>query len=132
LPATELNMLFLATISVLIVFGAIAIIIRPKLAARQWERRTLHLSPTELAAEARQCAVASGIKKHFPDASLFNNQQSWDKASLRTALGELYGRLDAEDRRNAASGPGSWVFYYYDFGIASVREALDKIPDQKV
>lgn len=110
----------------------IAIFIRPKLAARSYALRLLRLSPTDLVVEARQAAVSAGIQKQFPDASLFNNRQVWDKASLRTALSELYERLDSEDRRNAAHGPGSWVFYYYDFGIDSVREALEKMPDEKV
>ena len=48
--------------------------------------------------------------------------------ALAKALDELYAELSAEDQRNGEVGPGSFVYSFYDFGLASIREALDEVP----
>ena len=79
----------------------------------------------DLALEALRSADAAGIRKHFPQAPLFNDQPSWTAESLAKALDDLYASMAAEDRRTTEVGPGSWVYFWYDFGLASIREILD-------
>ena len=121
-----------------VVFGALVvgvlalvwIFVQPKLALRRHRKLLRLMSVTELAGEALRGADAAGIRSQFPAASLFDRQRSWNRVSLAKALDELYVSLDAEDRTNAAAGPGSWVYYWYDFGLAEVREVLDEAPSR--
>jgi hypothetical protein len=39
--------------------------------------------------------------------------------------------MAAADRRTAEVGPGSWVYFWYDFGLASIREMLDGRRDRQ-
>jgi hypothetical protein len=85
------------------------------------------LSVSQLATEARRCAEIAGLKRDFGDVSLFTRQGEWDRTTLSRALDELHERLAEEDRRNGgAVGPGSWVHYYYDFGLAELHELVSK------
>lgn len=103
----------------------LASILWPKLAFRRHRNRLLSLPIADLALEPIRSADAAGIRKHFPKASLFNGQRSWTAKSLAKALDELYATMAAEDRRTAEVGPGSWVYFWYDFGLASIRQILD-------
>ena len=111
------------------VFVAILIVaswLPPRLALRRHRARLRAISPRELAEEARRSADAAGIRKHFPEARLFDESQTWTSPTLAKALDELYAELSAEDQRNGEVGPGSFVYSFYDFGLASIREALEE------
>ena len=98
----------------------------PRLALRRHRGRLRALSPHELAEEARRSADVAGIRKHFPRALLFDESQTWTAKALARALDELYADLSAADQRNGEVGPGSFVYSFYDFGLASIREALQE------
>jgi hypothetical protein len=102
----------------------VGIAIQPKIALRRWQTRLRAMSIGELAAEAVSSADAAGIRSRFSSASLFAPNTGWDRDSLSRALDELYEGLANEDRRSGAAGPGSWVYHYYDFGLAGVHEIL--------
>jgi hypothetical protein len=115
-----------ATIVALAVFLGVGTFMAPRLALQRHRARLRSLPAAELALEACRCADAAGIRRHFPEARLFSDHAPWTHESLARALDELHARLAAEDRRSAEAGPGSWVYYWYDFGLASVRELLDE------
>jgi hypothetical protein len=79
----------------------------------------------ELALEARRRAEAAGIAGQFATSRLFVDNPSWTWESLASALDELYAGMAAQDQRNTESGPGSWVYYWHDFGLASIRETVE-------
>lgn len=97
----------------------------PRRAARRHHARLRTLSATELAREARRAADAAGIRKQFPRAALFDETLPCTSESLAEALDQLYADLSAADQRNHETGPGSSVYSFYDFGLASIREVLD-------
>jgi hypothetical protein len=104
--------------------GAVAIFIRPKIQLKRERKRLQDLSMSALGAEALDKARAAGISDHFPNAALLAHDGSWDRISLLAALDELCKQLEAEDGRTGQVGPGSWVFVYYDFGLALIHEVL--------
>lgn len=104
--------------------GAVAIFIRPKIQLKRERKRLYDLSMSALAAEALDKARAAGISDHFANTALLAHHGSWDRPSLLAALDGLYKQLDAEDGRTGQVGPGSWVFHYYDFGLALIHEVL--------
>lgn len=115
-----------ATIVAFAVFLGVGTFVAPKLALQRYRARLRGMPAAELALEACRGAAAAGIRKNFPEARLFSDQPSWNWESLAEALDDLYASLAAEDRRSANAGPGSWVYYWSDFGLASVREILDE------
>ena len=98
----------------------------PRLALRRHQRRLQAMQVADLASEALRCAEAAGIRKRFPEATIFDHQPAWTEAALAKALDELYASLAAEDQRLGERGTGSWVYFWYDFGLASLRELLEK------
>jgi hypothetical protein len=101
----------------------------PKLALRRHRNRLRAMPIADLALEAVRSADAAGIRKHFPQAPLFSDRHAWTAESLANALDDLYASMAAADRRTAEVGPGSWVYFWYDFGLASIREILDRRRD---
>lgn len=99
--------------------------LRPKLALHRHQARLRAMSVTDLALEARRCADSAGYLKQFPDARLFAQSEAWTSASLAEALDELYASASSADRLANEAGPGSFVYSWYDFGLASIREALE-------
>jgi hypothetical protein len=122
----------LVLLGVGIAIAALAILgitLQSKLAIRRQRDQLRAMSVSQLATEARRCAEMAGLRPKFGDASLFTRHDEWDRASLARALDELYGRLAEEDHRSGgAVGPGTWVHYYYDFGLAELHELVSKAP----
>lgn len=102
-----------------------AIPLHARLASRRDRARLRSMSITDLVLEARRCADTAGIRTRLPDARLFDDQSAWTRASLAEALDELHAVLAAEDRRSAQVGQESWEYLWHDFGLSSIREALD-------
>jgi hypothetical protein len=128
-PHCGTESVFLIIVGTIVAFGAFLIVVTslaPKLASRRYGARLRSMSTADLAVEACRCADAAGIRKHFSDARLFSNEASWTWESLAKALDDLYASLAAEDQRKSEAGPGSWVYYWYDFGLASIREILNE------
>lgn len=118
-------MLLVGAISAYAIFLVIGITLVPKLALRRHRNRLRSMQAADLHREALRSADAAGIRKHFPGAAIFTDQPFWTELSLAEALDDLYATLAAEDRRTAERGPGSWVYLWYDFGLASIREVLE-------
>lgn len=110
----------IAAIAILLILGTFLL---PKLASRRHRNRLRLMQVADLALEALRSADAAGIRKRFPEAAIFRDQP-WTDESLAKALDDLYASMAAEDRRTTERGPGSWVYYWYDFGLASIREAI--------
>ena len=118
-------MLLVGAIAAFAIFLVIGTTLAPKLASRRHRTRLRSMQAADLHREALRSADAAGIRKRFPDAAIFDDQLSWTDLSLGKALDDLYATMAAEDRRTAERGPGSWVYFWYDFGLASIREVLD-------
>ena len=118
-------MLLVGAIAALAIFLVVGTILAPKLALRRHQNRLRSMKVADLHREALRSADAAGIRRRFPEAAIFNDQPSWTDVSLAKALDELYATMEAEDRRTTERGPGSWVYFWYDFGLASIREVLD-------
>jgi hypothetical protein len=123
-PAEPMLMILVGAIIGYAIFLVAGTVLTPKLALRRHRNRLRSLPIADLALEAIRSADAAGIRKHFPQASIFNDQR-WTAKSLAKALDDLYASMATEDRRTAEVGPGSWVYFWYDFGLASIREILD-------
>jgi hypothetical protein len=121
-------MLLLGAVTALAIFLVVGATLAPKLALRRHRNRLRSMQVVDLYREVLRSADAAGIRKHFPEAAIFNDQQSWTDLSLANALDDLYATMAVEDRRTAERGPGSWVYFWYDFGLASIREVLDNRP----
>jgi hypothetical protein len=102
---------------------------RPRLERRRFDRKLRAMTPDELATEARTYAHHAGYNTVFADAQLFRQPRDWSTAALARALDELYSKAAAQDQRDGhLAGPGSQVYFFYDCGLASIREALDDRP----
>src|SRR4051812_27276180 len=97
-----------AALAILLVLGTT---LAPKLALRRHRNRLGSMQVVGLRHEALRSADAAGIRKHFPEATIFNDQQSWTDLSLAKALDDLYALMAADDGRTAERGPGSWVYF---------------------
>ena len=118
-------MLLLGALAALAIFLSVGATLAPTLRLRRHRNRLRSMQVANLHREALRSADAAGIRRRFPDAAIFNDQPSWTDVSLAKALDDLYATMAAEDRRTAERGPGSWVYSWYDFGLASIREVLD-------
>jgi hypothetical protein len=124
--ASSLFLVLAGVMLALLLYGCIAIFVRP----RSWlkrERKRLQVMPASaLASEALAAAAAFGIRKQFPNALLFTARDSWNAPLLLAALDELYKQSNADDTKTGAAGPGGWVFAYYDSGLALIHEVLEE------
>jgi hypothetical protein len=128
-PAGLLLLVFVVGLLLVGLVAVVALRAQRSVTRRRYQETLQSMSFTELASEACRTAEAASIRKHFPDAALFDDSQQWDKAALLNALEDLYVRLESADRQTgSATGPGSWAYAYHDCGLAAVREALEDAP----
>jgi hypothetical protein len=117
--------IYVAISIVFLIAYAVAV---PRIKRRRHDARLRAMAPGELAAEARECAKWAGYEQSFRDAALFQ-PRDWSQSSLAGALEELYARAAARDLQEGnRGGPGSQVFFFYDSGLASILEILEKRP----
>ena len=102
----------------------------PRLERRRFDRKLRAMTPDELATEARAYAHHAGYNTEFADAQLFRQSRDWSIAALARALDELYTKAATQDQHDGRNvgGPGSQVHFFYDCGLASIREVLDERP----
>jgi hypothetical protein len=108
----------------LIVYWWVGTSVRPKVALRREAARLARMTAPELVREAQRQADAAGMRARFGEAALFSRDPDWDESALAEALDELYAALAAADAEQGERGPGSWVYFFHDFGLGRVRELL--------
>jgi hypothetical protein len=115
-------------VAISVVFLIAYAIAEPRIKARRHDARLRAMSPGELAAEARECAKWAGYDQSFRDSALFQ-PCDWSQSALTQTLEELYARAAAKDLQDGNRvGPGSQVYFFYDCGLASILEILNKRP----
>jgi hypothetical protein len=115
-------------VAISIVFLIAYAVAAPRIKTRRHYARLRAMPPGELAAEARECAKWAGYDQSCRDATLFQ-PRDWSQSSLVQALEELYARAAARDLQEGNRvGPGSQVYFFYDSGLASILEILEKRP----
>ncbi len=129
-PETQLLVVFLGAFALCFAFGfAYLFWILPIKNRRENERtvaRYRTLSAAELHAEAKRLAEPAGLRAKFPDAPLFTREPAQSRAELIELFEELWTRADAADAAEGRLGTERYTFFFYDFGLVLLREALMK------
>jgi len=87
--------------------------------------RLFRTSPADLLAEARKAVRYEQWERFAPARALFQ-EEPWTDERLLGLLEELYAALAGDDRAKGLSGRSGSVFEFYDCGLASITEALEK------
>jgi len=104
--------------------------VRPRLFALQQRREVRSLSrssPEELRVELLRRARAAGLDKLYPTASLFRETPVESARELADRWDETFALASKSDVEESARGPAGDVYLFYDWGLVTVREALDVI-----
>lgn len=102
--------------------------VRPRLyaARRRDEIRSLsRRSPEELRLELVHRAHAAGLAELYPAAPLFREGPVDSASELATRWDDTFALASKSDAEKNVSGPAGDVYLFYDFGLVTVREALD-------
>lgn len=87
--------------------------------------RLLRASTDVLLSEARSAVRYEHWERFAPARALLQDDR-WTDAALLRVLDELFAALNEDDEVKGRSGRDSSVFEFYDCGLASIFEALQK------
>ena len=97
--------------------------------ARRFQKREsarrLRASTEVLLSEARSAVHYEHWERFAPARALLQDDR-WTDAALLRALDELFAALNEDDKVQGRSGRDSSVFEFYDCGLASICEVLQK------
>ena len=87
--------------------------------------RLLRASTEVLLSEARSAVQYEHWERFAPVRALLQDDR-WTDAALLRVLEELFAALSEDDAATGRLGRGGNVFEFYDCGLASILEALEK------
>ena len=119
----------LAVIGVVVVWEYFAlpgsIIWRARRFDKRESARRLRASTEVLLSEARSAVRYEHWERFAPARALLQDDR-WTDAALLRVLEELFAVLSEDDKVKGRPGRGGNVFEFYDCGLASILEALEK------
>jgi len=121
-----------ALLALYILWWGYDLLVRPRLFAfhRRREVRSLSLrSPEDLRAELIRRGRAAGLEKLYPTAPLFRDGPVQTAKELADRWDATFALASKSDAEKSARGPAGDGYLFYDYGLVTVREALDLIAE---
>jgi hypothetical protein len=98
---------------------------RARRSQKRESARLLRASTEVLLSEARSAVTYEHWEKFAPARALLEGDR-WTDAELLRVLDELFAALSEDDTAKSRAGRDSNWFEFYDCGLASIVEALQK------
>lgn len=120
-----------ALLALYLLWWGYGLLVQPRLFALQRKRevRSLSLqSPEDLRVELIRRGRAAGLDKLYPMAPLFRDGPIQTAKELADRWDETFGLASKSDAEKSARGPAGDAYLFYDYGLVTVREALELIP----